>query len=252
MPIEPPTRWITFSCGVALGELGALERGERRRHRRQEAKADPDAAHEHRHRQPEDRRVGADQAERNRRDRAQDHAEQRQPAAAPAVGQLAGDRHRERRAETLRRGQQARCRRRSRGGRPASTAAAGSSRRTARRRGRTSRTRPRRRSACRYRRMSSSGFGTRSAWSTNAATSAGPDDARDDDLERSEAAGRADLGETVGEQREARGHQEQAARIELLDLLALDPGQVAAAPRTRRSRRSERSRRRSSASSRSG
>jgi hypothetical protein len=92
---------------VASAELGALERGEGGRHGRHEGEADPHPAHEHRHRQAEDRRVRADQPERDRREGRHHHAGERQRAATPTVAELPRERHDERHPEALRRRQQA-------------------------------------------------------------------------------------------------------------------------------------------------
>ena len=51
VPIEPPTRWSTFSCGVASGSSERSSDGERGRHRRHEREADAHAAQQHRDRQ---------------------------------------------------------------------------------------------------------------------------------------------------------------------------------------------------------
>ena len=89
-------------------ELGPVERGECRRHRGHEREADADPADEHRHATA--RRSTSGRPIRPNGIVATVHRitpNSASAAAAPAVGQLAGDRHRERRAETLRRCQQA-------------------------------------------------------------------------------------------------------------------------------------------------
>ncbi len=79
----------------------------------------------------------------------------------------------------------------------------------------------------RYSRRSRSGRRTRSAWKAKAAIRQDPGEQRHDHARRLELAGRADLGEAVGEQRNARGHQEEPGQVEPLGLAAHAPRQEA-------------------------
>ena len=108
VPIEPPIRCSAFSELVARGTSVALERRVGRGHRRHHRAADPEPAHDQQERQ---QRVGGRAVEERERDRAEREDEQpdeRDAPAADAVGEPPGERHRQRRAEALRRHQQAR------------------------------------------------------------------------------------------------------------------------------------------------
>ena len=133
-PSDPPTRCKTFNIGVARGTCrGAVERRVGRGHRRHHRRAQAEAAHEQRRHQDASTTC-----------RRRSNAYGTVPSAritsptgttrpgADAIGQPAADVHPDRRAEPLRRHQQPGVQRRLRRARPGSTAAAGSSSRTAR------------------------------------------------------------------------------------------------------------------------
>jgi hypothetical protein len=187
----------------------ALERGERGGHRRHEAEAHADAAQPIAKPSSGGRWCGADQPERDRHDRGQDHADQRDRAATVALGQLAGERHpiaiprpcgavkqtgvdhavvtqvlpvqrhQDHRAEHG----GAEREHHDRGGREV---------------------------PARYSFRSSSGRLARSAWNTNSVTSRTAAGDRAVDPRGAERAERADLGQAVGDRHQAARHQAEA------------------------------------------
>ena len=76
-------------------------------HRRHHRHADAEAAHDHRRGDQDEARVGLDQDERDRRDDRDRAADQRGEAAAEALGDAAGEEHRDRGADALGSEQQA-------------------------------------------------------------------------------------------------------------------------------------------------